>query len=196
MGHVGFPPLVKRGFQVFGQLQDLDDIDKLLHRDRIIVNTKGCEKNAGLFFTVAAFVVHGFLQTLLHIQRRRMAVRSSYIILMGFPNISKDQLQIARNNMAEIFVLLHLRKFQRPQIQIILCCSLLHQYHLTGSLQYSVHIVNPHICDPIHINLRIQHHFLEIMVTENFRQQPVVEFPRFQNINRIITQLQSTQLCI
>ena len=68
---------------MFGQFQDFYYIHKLLHRDRIIVNTKGCEENAGLFFTVAAFVVHGFLQTLLHIQRRRMAVRSSYIILMG-----------------------------------------------------------------------------------------------------------------
>ena len=92
MGHVGFPPLVNRGFQVFGQLQDLYYIDKLLHRNRIIVNTKGCEKNASLFFRIAAFVVHGFLQTLLHIQCRRMAVRSSCIILMGFPNIPKDQL--------------------------------------------------------------------------------------------------------
>ena len=48
--------------------------------------------------------------------------------------------------------------------------------------------------DPIHINLRIQHHFLEIMVTDNFRQQPGIEFPGFQNINRIITQVQGTQL--
>ena len=54
----------------------------------------------------------------------------------------------------------------------------------------------PHISDPIYINLRIQHHFLEIMVTENFRQQPGVEFPGFQNINRIITQVQGTQLCV
>ena len=115
---------------------------------------------------------------------------------MGFPNIPKDQFQIVRNNMAKILVLLYLCKFQCPQIQIIFRFSLLHQYHLTNGLQYSVHIVDPHICDPIHINLRIQHHFLKIMVTDNFRQQPVVEFPGFQNINRIITQVQSTQLCV
>ena len=90
MGHIGFPSLVNRGFQVFGQFQDLYQIYKLLHRDRIIVNTKGCEENAGLFFRIAAFVVRGFLQTLLHIQRWRMAVRSGCIILMGFPNIPKD----------------------------------------------------------------------------------------------------------
>ena len=75
---------------MFGQFQDLYQIYKLLHRDRIIVNTKGCEENAGLFFRIAAFVVRGFLQTLLRIQRWRMAVRSGCIILMGFPNIPKD----------------------------------------------------------------------------------------------------------
>ena len=88
---------------------------------------------------------------------------------------------------------MYLCKFQCPQIQIIFRFSLLHQYHLTNGLQYSVHIANPHISDPIHINLRIQHHFLKIMVTDNFRQQPGVEFPGFQNINRIITQVQGTQ---
>ena len=125
-----------------------------------------------------------------------MAVRSGCIILMGFPNIPKDQFQIVRNNMAKILVLLYLCKFQCPQIQIIFRFSLLHQYHLTNGLQYSVHIANPHISDPIYINLRIQHHFLKIMVTDNFRQQPGVEFPGFQNINRIITQVQGTQLCV
>lgn len=196
VGHVGFSSLVNRGFQVFGQFQDLYQIYKLLHRDRSVVNTKGCEENADLSFCIAAFVVHGFLQTLLHIQRRRMAVRSGRIILMGFPNILKDQLQIVRNNMAEILVLLYLCKFQRPQVQIVFRFSLLHQHHLADGLQYSVHIVDPHISDSIHINLRIQHHFLKIMVTDHFRQQPGIEFPGFQNVNRIITQLQSTQLCV
>lgn len=74
-----------------------------------------------------------------------MAVRSGCIILMGFPNIPKDQFQIVRNNMAKILVLLYLCKFQCPQIQIIFRFSLLHQYHLTNGLQYSVHIANPHI---------------------------------------------------
>lgn len=164
---------------MFGQFQDLYYIYKLLYRDRIIVNTKGCEENASLLFRITALVVRSFLQTLLHIQCRRMAVRSGCIILMGFPNIPKDQFQIVRNNMAEIFVLLYLCKFQSSQIQIILLFFLLHQHHLADGLQNSVHIVNPHISDPIHINLRIQHHFLEIVVTENFRQQPVVEFPSF-----------------
>ena len=85
VGHVGFSSMVNKGFQVFGQFQNLYQIYKLLHRDRSVVNTKGCEKNASLFFRIAAFVVHGFPQTLLHIQRRRMAVRSSCIILVGFP---------------------------------------------------------------------------------------------------------------
>lgn len=70
---------------MFGQFQDLYYIYKLLHRDRLIVNTKGYEKNASLFFRIAAFVVHGFLQTLLHIQRRRMAVRSGRINFDGLP---------------------------------------------------------------------------------------------------------------
>lgn len=71
VGHIGFSSLVNRRFQVFGQLQVLYQVHKLLHRDCIIVNTKGCEENVGLFFCITAFVVRSFLQTLLHIQCRR-----------------------------------------------------------------------------------------------------------------------------
>lgn len=65
VGHVGFLSLANRGFQVFGQFQDLYYIYKLLYRNRIIVNTKGCEKNASLLFHITALVVRSFLQTLL-----------------------------------------------------------------------------------------------------------------------------------
>ena len=104
MGHVGFSPLVNRGFQVFGQFQDLYQADELLHRNRIIVDAKGCKENANVLFGVAAFIVHRILQTLLCIQCRRMDARSGRIILMSVPNIPKNHFQIIRNDMTKILV--------------------------------------------------------------------------------------------
>mgnify|MGYP002972114554 CR=1 FL=1 len=41
--------------------------------------------------------------------------------------------------------------------------------------QHGVHIVDAHICDPVNVNLGVQHEALEILVADQLRQQPVVE---------------------
>ena len=46
------------------------------------------------------------------------------------------------------------------------------------------------------VNLGIQHETLEILVADQLRQQPVVEFARSQHFDCIITQMQSVQLCV
>ena len=102
--HIGLPALSESRFQIFGQFQDLYQADELLHRNRIIVDAKGCKENASVLFGVAAFIVHRILQTLLCIQCRRMDARSGRIILMSVPNIPKNHFQIIRNDMTKILV--------------------------------------------------------------------------------------------
>ena len=65
--------------------------------------------------------------------------------------------------------------------------------HLPGGFQHGIHILNPHICDPVNVNFRIQHKTPKIPVADQLRQQPVVEPARAQSINRIITQMQLIQ---
>lgn len=54
-----------------------------------------------------------------------------------------------------------------------------HQCHLPDSFQHGIHIVDPHIRDPVNVNLSVQHEPLEILVADQLRQQPVVELARF-----------------
>ena len=70
------------------------------------------------------------------------------------------------------------------------------QCHLPDCFQHGVHIVDAHICDPVNVNLGVQHETLEILVADQLRQQPVVKFARSQYFDCIITQMQSVQLCV
>ena len=88
---------------------------------------------------------------------------------MLLPNVTEDRFQIVGKYMTEIIILPHLGQLQCPGGKIVLPV-LLHQSHFPYRFQHGVHIVDPHICDPIHINLRIQHHTLEILVAQHFRQ--------------------------
>ena len=65
------------------------------------------------------------------------------------------------------------------EVQIVSFLAMLHQNYLAGSFQNRIHILDPHICDPVNVNFRIQHETLEIPVANQFRQQPVVELARF-----------------
>ena len=81
-------------------------------------------------------------------------------------------------------------------MQVIFLTAVFHQCHLPDGFQHGVHVVDPHIRDPVNVNLSIQHEALEILVADQLRQQPVVELARFQYINRSITQMQLMQSCV
>ena len=81
-------------------------------------------------------------------------------------------------------------------MQVIFFAAIFHQCHLPDSFQHGIHIVDPHIRDPVNVNLSVQHEPLEILVADQLRQQPVVELARFQYINRSITQMQLMQSCV
>ena len=74
---------------------------------------------------------------------------------MFTPNVTKDTFQIIRNQASEIFIFPNLRHFQRPQVQVIFFAAVFHQCHLPDSFQHGIHIVDPHICDPVNVNLSI-----------------------------------------
>ena len=60
-------------------------------------------------------------------------------------------------------------------MQVIFLAAIFYQRHLPDGFQHGVHIVDAHICDPVNVNLSIQHKALEILVADQLRQQPVVE---------------------
>ena len=81
-------------------------------------------------------------------------------------------------------------------MQIIFLTAVFHQCHLPDGFQHGVHVVDPHIRDPVNVNFCVQHEPLEIFMANQFRQQPVVELTRSQYFDCIITQMQSVQLCV
>ena len=115
---------------------------------------------------------------------------------MLLSNVTENTFQVIRNQASEIFILSDLRDFQRPQVQVVCIAAVFHQCHLSNRFQHGVHIVDSHIRNSVNINLGVQHETLETLVTDQLRQQPVVEFARFQYIDCIITQMQSVQLCV
>ena len=115
---------------------------------------------------------------------------------MFIPNVTEDTFQIICNQASEILILSDLRDFQRPQVQIIFVAAVFHQRHLSDGFQNGVHVVDPHICDPVNVNFGVQHKPLEILVADQLRQQSVIELARSQYFDCIITQMQSVQLCV
>ncbi len=61
MGHAAFSTLADRAVHVLGQFQHFNQICKLLHGKRIVVNAKVGEEQTGFLFFGAALVVHGIL---------------------------------------------------------------------------------------------------------------------------------------
>ena len=52
------------------------------------------------------------------------------------------------------------------EVQIVSFLAMLHQNYLAGSFQNRIHILDPHICDPVNVNFRIQYETLEILVAD------------------------------
>ena len=191
-----FPALVDGAFQVLGQLEYFNQRDKLLFGELVIINTKGSEERTDLLFLRAALKVHRILQLPLYGCYEGAFIRSHSVGAMLLSNVTEDTFQIICNQASEILILSDLRDFQRPQVQIIFVAAVFHQRHLPDCFQNGVHVVNPHICDPVNVNFGVQHKPLEILVADQLRQQPVVEFARSQYFDCIITQMQSVQFCV
>ena len=62
MGHTAFATLADRAVHVLGQLQHFNQICKLFHGKRIVVDTKVGEEQTGFLFFGAALIVHGMIR--------------------------------------------------------------------------------------------------------------------------------------
>ena len=175
VGHGRFPALADGTFHVLGLLEDSNQRNKLFFRERVVINSKCCKVRADFLFLGAALKMYGLHQLLLHSGSGQVIVCGQSIRPVFLPDVPQEAAQIVRNEMPEIFFLLYLRRFQSMEVQIVSFLAMLHQNHLAGSFQNRIHILDPHICDSVNVNFRIQHKPLEILMADQLRQQPVVE---------------------
>ncbi len=119
-----------------------------------------------MLFLGTALKVHRILQLTLYGCDKGCFVRRHGVGTMVVPNIMENTFQVICNQASEILVLSDLRDFQCPQVQVIFLAAVLHQCHLSDCFQHGVHVVDTHICDPVNVNLRIQHETLEIFSDE------------------------------
>ena len=70
---------------------------------------------------------------------------------------------------------LYLPQFQCPQVQVISTRLMLADDFLPGGFQYQVHLLHPHIGNPVNENLNIRHQPPEVFVGGDLTQQPVVD---------------------
>ena len=119
-----------------------------------------------MLFLGTALKVHRILQLTLHGCNKGCFIRSHGVGAMLLSNVMENTFQVICNQASEILVLPNLRDLQRPQVQIVCIAAVLHQCHLTNGFQHDVHVVDPHIRNPVNVNLRIQHKPLEIFSDE------------------------------
>ena len=77
--------------------------------------------------------MYGLHQLLLHSDSGQVIVRGQSICPVFLPDVPQDA------------------------AQIVSFLAMLHQNYLAGSFQNRIHILDPHICDPVNVNFRIQH---------------------------------------
>ena len=122
-----------------------------------------------MLFLGTALKVHRILQLTLHGCNKGCFIRSHGVRAMLISNVAEDAFQIVRNQTSEILVLSDLRDFQCPQVQIIFLAAVFHQCHLPDCFQHGVHVVDPHIRDPVNVNFGVQHKPLEIFMADQLR---------------------------
>ena len=141
----------------------------MLFGELVIINTKGSEERTDLLFLGTALKIHRILQLPLYGCYEGAFIRSHSVGAMLLSNVTEDTFQIICNQVSEILVLSDLRDFQCPQVQIIFLAAVFHQCHLPDCFQHGVHVVDPHIRDPVNVNLSIQQKPLKILVADQLR---------------------------
>ena len=93
--------------------------------------------------------LYGLFKILFNLIQCWLWVGCGLVFQMGFPYILDNAVQIIMKNMAVKIVLLYLTQFQRPHIQIIFSRCVFFKNGLPGSFQNQIHLVHPHISDPV-----------------------------------------------
>ena len=88
----------------------------------------------------------------------------------------KRQIGIVMQDVAEKVALLHLTQLQRTHIEVVFSRRVFAQDGLPGGFQNKVHLVHPHIRDPVDEDFHIHHQPLEVGMRGKFAEQSVVDF--------------------
>ena len=101
--------------------------------------------------------LYGLFKILFDLIQCWLWVSCGLVFQMSFPYIPDNAVQIIMEDMAVKIVLLYLPQFQRPHIQIIFSRCVFFQNGLPGSFQNQIHLVHPHISDPVNKDFHINH---------------------------------------
>lgn len=99
VGHGRFPPLADGAAHVLGQLQNVNQVDKLFFRNGIVVDSKIGKENPSLLFVSAALEVHGVFQLLLHSCGSGRIIRCCGVLPMNLPYGMEDSRQVFGHSM-------------------------------------------------------------------------------------------------
>ena len=96
--------------------------------------------------------------------------------------VPDDAVQIIVHDMAVKIAFLHLPQFQRPHIEVIFSGRIFAEDGLPGDLHHQIHLLHPHIGDPVDTDFHIHHQPPEVWVGSQFAEKPVVDFAAPQKV--------------
>lgn len=67
---------------------------------------------------------------------------------------------------------------------------------LSVGFQNGIHVIDPHIRNPVNEDFNIHQETRKILMQSHLRSQAAVELSTFQKINHFITQMQIVQVCV
>ena len=120
--------------------------------------------------------LYGLFKILFDLIQCWLWVGCGLVFQMGFPYIPDNAVQIIMKDMAVKIVLLYLTQFQRPHIQIIFSRCVFFKNGLPGSFQNQIHLVHPHISEPVNKDFHINHQPQKIRMGRQLTKQAVVDF--------------------
>ena len=146
-------------------------------------------------FYIAA-LLDGLLKLFLDVLQRGLRVGGGLVFEMRLPYISDNAVQIVMQDMAEKVALLYLPQLQRPHIKVILSRRMAADDRLPGGFEDQVHLLHPHIGNPVNEDFYIGHQPLEVRMRGQFAEKPVVDLATTQKFHHIVTQMQRLKLCV
>ena len=124
--------------------------------------------------------LHGAVELLFDIGQGRLRIGGGMVGEMSLANGLDDAVQIVVDGVTEKVALLDLSQLQGTDVEVIFSRRMAAEDFLPGGFQNQIHLGDPHIGNPINVNLNIGHQPLEVFVCGNLTQQPVVDFPTAQ----------------
>ena len=124
------------------------------------------------------------LKLFLDVIQRGLWVGGGLVLQVSFPYILDDVIQVIVHDVAVKVAFLHLPQFQRPHIEVIFSGRIFAEDGLPGDLHHQIHLLHPHIGDPVDTDFHIHHQ------CSQFAEKPVVNLTTPQKFNHLIVQME------